>query len=91
MLERGEIDIAPAGFAMTKGRSTVVDYLPSVDQSFDQLFLRNPEDVMRWNAYKEPLTDFAWIAVALFMLLTPPILAGIVYYSKEFAMYHVQV
>ena len=40
MLHRKEIDIAPQGFSVSKGRASVVDFLPGIAPNYVQLFIR---------------------------------------------------
>lgn len=88
MLQKGEVDIAPTDFTITKGRSTVVDYLPSLSESYNHLFLKNPADALNWGAYITPLTHHCWLGIALFIVIVPPIIAGVLYYGKYPAIYH---
>ena len=82
MLIEDKIDIAPADLTVTRARSTAVDFLPSLMQSHEQLFLKNPADGLALNAYAQPLTILAWVGVAFYIALIPPVLAAIVIYSK---------
>ena len=82
MLIEDKIDLAVADLTVTNSRSTAVDFLPSMMGSHEQLFLRNPADGLVLNAYAQPLTIIAWIGIALFIVVIPPILAAIVLYSK---------
>ena len=82
MLEQGEVDIAPACFAITAARSTVVDFLPPIYQAFTTLYLRDPAASLHWPAYTEPLTPLRWGGFLLFSGIVPPILAGIIFYGK---------
>ena len=82
MLEQGEVDIAPTNFAVTKERSAVVDYLPGLDESYEMLFLKNPYDALYLNAYTEPFTPLSWLGVVLLIVMSPPILAGIILYGE---------
>ena len=83
MLIEDKIDLAVADLTVTNSRSTAVDFLPSMMGSHEQLFLRNPADGLVLNAYAQPLTIIAWIGIALFIIIIPPILAAIVLYSKS--------
>ena len=81
-LHQGEVDIASACFSITKERSEVVDFLPPWREESRQLFLKNPADSYHWKAYVEPLTPLCWVAILLFITITPPILAGILFYGR---------
>ena len=82
MLARGTLDISPAEFTITRARSTVVDFLPALTESYQQLFVRNPAEALHWKAYTEPFTPLCWVAVILFVLVVPPIIAGIMLYGN---------
>ena len=79
----GEIDIAPADFTITKARSAVVDFLPGMSSSFQQLFIRNPAEALNWVAYLEPFTTTCWAAIFLFLVIVPLIVSGIILFGKN--------
>ena len=83
MLEQGNLDIAPAEFTITKAKSTVVDFLPPITESYQQLFLKNPAGSLDWKAYTEPFTPLCWIGIAIFILIVSPMIAEIMFYSKR--------
>ena len=82
MLKDGEIDIAAADLTVTRERSTAVNFLPPLTNVNEQLFLKNPTDAFHLKAFIEPLTHSSWLAVFVFSILVPPILAVIVFYGK---------
>ena len=82
MLERNEIDIAPADLTITKARSAVVDYLPGMSSSYQQLFIRNPAEGLNWKAYLEPFTSETWLVIILFVVFIPLIVAGIMIFGN---------
>ena len=82
MLQQGELDIAPAEFTITKARSTAVDFLPTIAESYQQIFLKNPADALHWTAYTEPFTPLCWAGIILLILVVPPIVAGIMFYGN---------
>ena len=82
MVADGTIDISPAEFTITKARSTVVDFLPALTESYQQLFIRNPADALAWTAYTAPFTPLCWVAIVLFVVLVPPVIAGIMLYGN---------
>ena len=82
MLNEGEIDIAAADLTVTRERSTAVNFLPPLTNINEQLFLKNPADAFHLKAFIEPLTNSSWLAVLVFSILVPPILAVIVFYGK---------
>ena len=82
MLNDGEIDIAAADLTVTRERSTAVNFLPPLTNINEQLFLKNPTDAFHLKAFIEPLTKSSWLAVFVFSILVPPILAVIVFYGR---------
>ena len=56
---------------MKQTRATVVDYLPTLMVSYQQIFIRNPAEQFDWNAYTLPLSREAWIAGGIFFILLP--------------------
>ena len=83
MLHRKEIDIAPQGFSVSKGRASVVDFLPGIAPNYVQLFIRNPAALHNWVAYLEPLKSPCWFAILAFLLIAPLIVAGISYSGND--------
>jgi hypothetical protein len=86
-LKKKEIDISASAFALTQSRSEVVDYLPTLMESYQQIFIRNPSESLDWTAYLKPLSSLAWISVGMFVLLTPIIVVALFYdckFSLEF-------
>ena len=79
---RGKYDIGPIDFSITKARSEVVDFLPSLDESYQKIFINNPLDSLNWNAYIEPVALGGWLAIIIFIVVVPPIMAGIMFYGK---------
>ena len=84
MLERNEIDIAPADVTITKARSAVVDYLPGMTSSYQQLFIRNPAEGLNWKAYLEPFTFETWLVIILFVVFIPLIVSGIMIFGNTY-------
>ena len=75
MLKDGKKDVAASGFIMKKSRASVVDYLPSLMSSSQQMYIRNPAEQYDWAAYILPLTKESWIALLCFCILVPLIMA----------------
>ena len=89
MLEQEEVDIAVTSHQVTKQRSTVVDYLPTLTHAPIRLYLRKPNDEIHINAVVKPFTSFSWLGVALMLFFVPILLAGMVScisdeFTKEF-------
>ena len=83
MLHREEIDIAPQGFSVSKGRASVVDFLPGIAPNYVQLFIRNPATLHNWVAYLEPLRWSCWFAILAFLVIAPPIVAAISFCGRN--------
>ena len=83
MLHRKEIDIAPQGFSVSKGRASVVDFLPGIAPNYVQLFIRNPATLHNWVAYLEPLRWSCWFAILAFLVIAPPIVAAISFCGRN--------
>ena len=67
---------------MKQSRATVVDYLPTLMPSYQQLFIRNPAEAFDWEAYTLPLSGNAWMAVGIFFLILPLIMVVTFYDCK---------
>ena len=82
-LIRGEADIAAGDLARTKERAAVVEYLPSLIEVDEFLYLRNPADSTALDAYRDPLTPISWLSIAILIAIIPLILATMVSISPE--------
>ena len=82
-LKKNEADIAVAGLTITKDRSDVVDFLPSLLEVDEKLFLNTPNDSMYLYAYGKPFTFYSWLGVTMLILVSPIVLAGTVYFSQR--------
>ena len=68
---------------MKQSRATVVDYLPTLMPSYQQLFIRNPAEAFDWEAYTLPLSRNGWMAVGVFFLILPLIMV-VTFYDCKF-------
>ena len=75
-------DFGASAFIMKQSRATVVDYLPTLMPSYQQLFIRNPAEAFDWEAYTLPLSGNAWMAVGIFFLILPLIMVITFYDCK---------
>ena len=82
-LIKDEIDIAAADFTVTFNRSEVVDFLPTLVQSWIQIFIQNPSASRNWLVFIEPITWQAWVIILLFLMCVPPIISSIFFYGNE--------
>lgn len=83
LIHDGMKDIAVADITISMERSDAVEFLPILNEVDEEMFLRNPIDSMSLSSYVQPFTKLSWIGVALFIILVPPILAGMVLYGNE--------
>ena len=93
ILEKGMADIAPTDLTVTKDRSTVIQYLPTIEETEELLFLKNPVDAFSASSYIGSFTFDAWMSIIVWIVVAPLILAGIALHSKkvnnkEFKMFH---
>ena len=79
---RNEIDIALSDFTLTRERTWVIDYPPVIEEAIIRLYIKNPAESLNWMAYTEPVMNMAWMGIVCFLLITPPIMAGIFYYGN---------
>ena len=77
MLKDGIADIAAADLTITNERSTVVDFLPSLMEITEELYMKNPGDAFSTGSYIGAFTKTSWTAIALWIILTPLLLRGI--------------
>ena len=71
MLKNGIVDIAAADLTITNERSKVVDFLPSLMEVTEGLYMRNPGDRFSIVSYMGPFTWLSWIAIGFWLILTP--------------------
>ena len=83
LLKDRKKDFGASAFIMKQSRATVVDYLPTLMPSYQQLFIRNPAEAFDWEAYTLPLSGNAWMAVGIFFLILPLIMV-ITFYDCKF-------
>ena len=82
MLYENEIDIAPQEFTVFTTRASAIDFLPTIYQTRELLFLRNPEKFWSFYAYIKPLKIDAWIGVLLFAIVIPVLIAIVIHYEN---------
>lgn len=68
--------------SLTQARSLVVDYLPSLMENYQQIFVRNPAESLHIDIYFKPLTPYAWIAVIGFIVIIPIVIFPIMWDCK---------
>ena len=84
LLHQDKIDVAPVDFSVTSQRSQAIDFLPSLSESYLQLFLKNPVDTLNWRAYIEPFTTYSWLVIIGFLFIAPIIISVILVCSKYY-------
>ena len=70
-------DVAVADLTVTKDRSTVVAFLPSLKQVNLESFMKTPEDSLYLDVYLMPFTFQVWLVVLLW-IVSVPVLLGII-------------
>ena len=79
--------MSASAFGLTQARSEVVDYLPTLMESYQQIFIQNPAESLDWTAYLKPLSSLAWVSVGVFLFLTPIIVVALFYDCKLLFLY----
>ena len=82
-IAKEDADIACTDLAITKERSTAVDFLSSFQASDELLFLRNPVDSFSTNAYVGSFSVNSWIAICIWIIVVP-LLVFLFLYSGDF-------
>ena len=75
MLKEKIVDIAVADLTITTERSRVVDYLPSLVQYTEGLYMKYPGDAFSSVVYIRPFTKASWICIFAWLCITPLFLA----------------
>ncbi len=73
-----EVDVAAADFRITALRGPVVDFLPPIDDPHMRLFIANPAESFNWYAYVRPYPRITWGAIALAVLVLPPLVSWLI-------------
>ena len=90
MLMDNERDLA-LYHQLTKARSMVVDYLPTLSEATIRLYLKKPDDALHPWAYLEPFTPSSWLGAGLMFLLIPSMVAAIVFCGKDNFVSHLKL
>ena len=69
-------------------RSEVISFSIPIYQARPQLFLKNPNDALKFSTYVEPLTWIAWIFIGLFVITMSFFLYATTRYSNT--LHHIQ-
>ena len=69
-------------------RSEVISFSIPIYQARTELFLKNPNDALKFSTYVEPLTWIAWIFIGLFVITMSFFLYATTRYSN--ILYHIQ-
>ena len=77
MLKDGIVDIAATDLTITNERSAVVDFLPSLMETKEELYMKNPGDAFSTVSYMGAFTKSSWTAIGLWIMMMPLILFGI--------------
>ena len=83
----GIADIAAADLTISYERSTVVDFLPSLMEITEELYMKNPGDAFSTVSYISAFTKSSWTAIVLWIIIIPFVLLGIlrnsIYRNKD--------
>ena len=82
-VEKGIYDVAVADLTITKDRSTVVNFLPSLKEAKVELFMKTPNDSIHWNAYLLPFTSQVWFVLLLWIVAVPFLLGVIMFFGEQ--------
>ena len=77
MLKNGKADIAATDLTITNERSGVVDFLPSLMETTEELYMKNPGDAFSTVSYIGAFTKTSWKAIGFWIIMMPLILLGI--------------
>ena len=75
LLTDGHADFAATSFSQTKKRSDIIDFISIFMEEYQQLFIRNPNELYDWEVYMMPFTKQAWWGTFAFIILTPFLLS----------------
>ena len=79
MLHEGKADIAVGDLTPTPERSNVVDFLPTIVEITEDMYMKNPGDVFSLVSYFGPFTKLSWICILLWIIGAPLLLVIIVW------------
>ena len=82
LLLEGKADIAVSDYGITPVRMQFLDYMMHYNEYAGHIYIRNPKETYDMAVYLKPLRKDAWIAVAIFCIFTPILIAIVVIYSK---------
>ena len=72
LLKDRKKDFGASAYDMSQSRASVVDYLPALMVTYQQIFIRNPSEQLDWNDYLRPLSRDTWIVVGgVFFIILP--------------------
>ena len=75
MLQKKDIDFAPASFTVYYERSQVISFANAFTSAFNVLAIKTPSDAYNYQAYIEPLTKWSWICILIFIAVGPMFLS----------------
>ena len=67
-----EFFIALVPFSVTLDRHAVVSFGTTMDLDFTQLYIKNPNSAINYQAYSEPLHYITWLCIGIFCIILPP-------------------
>ena len=82
-VQKRETHIAVVDFTITKERSAVVDFLPSLTQSDEGLYLAHPYDGVSFSSYVGSFTQISWISIMLWSIFVALVLTGMEWFGRD--------
>ena len=83
MLQNNDIDFAVSIFSLNQYRMSAVDYMITRSSpSRGYIYVQNPKETFDWEVYAQPFWQQTWIAIAIFSVIVPIIMAIIVLCRK---------
>lgn len=71
MLKNGIVDVAAADLTVSSERSEVVEFLPSLMEVTEELYMKNPGDTFTFVSYIGSFTNLSWLAIASWIIFVP--------------------
>ena len=78
----GKHDMGASAFILKQSRAEVVDYLPTLMESYQQIFIRNPAEQLDWEVYTLPYSWMSWVDCSVWFFAAPLIMVIVMYECK---------
>ena len=83
MLHEGKADIAATDLTITMARSKVVDFLPTLLETTEELYMKNLGDSFSLVSYFGPFTKTSWVCITLWTIIVSIFLVIIVRFAEN--------